>query len=413
MGAKLVVLICGAAVASGTLAACGDVSTGATTVQVRRVSNASAVYQWGRVGGAKAILGVGPIRSAPTPVRGIGGTVTEVATSNSTGYALTAAGAVYAWGTGSQGELGNGSTTTLATRAVRVHFPAGVRIVSLANPMPYDGAIAIDANGNAWGWGNDKARNFCLPVGGEIDTPVKLPLSDLTLAAGAWRHSIYDAGGRVVSCGLSDHGQLGNGTIGPGVDTATPVAVKGLPPGRVVALTSAFGNAGALMADGAYYDWGINDAGQVGDGTTTDRTTAVRVELPAPVRSVFEGGSFPNNGQTIAILQDGQVWVWGANGSGQLGGGTTASATRPIRLVTANPGRFVAVSSGGATDYAIGRAGDLWAWGQGAEGEIGDGRLRRSSATPVATGVDVAQVSATARNAAALASVGRQSGMPQ
>ena len=420
----------GVVAATVGLTGCGSSTASPRIALSREVARAgSVVYQWGRVGGAlehtgsgrfgirrsldlfgrrihrnlSGILGVGPIRFEPTPVRGIHGTVTQVATSNSTGYALTTTGAVYAWGTGSEGELGNGSTTKLSAAAVRVDFPAGVKIAKLANPMPYDGAMAIDTHGIAWAWGNDVAREFCQPVGAYIDTPVKVPLLRVTLAAGAWRHAIYDAGGKVVSCGGSDHGQLGNGTIGFGSDTGKPVAVEGLAPGRVVALTSAFGNAGALMANGAYYDWGINSSGQVGDGTTTERTTAVRVKLPARVTQVFEGGSFPVNGQTMAILANGQLWVWGANRSGQLGDGTTTSSTRPIRFKEPTHARFVAVSSGGATDYAIGRSGDLWAWGQNSEGQLGDGSSDAKSRTPINGPVRVTQVSATARNVAAIA----------
>ncbi|HEX5194824.1 MAG TPA: hypothetical protein VFW09_18670 [Solirubrobacteraceae bacterium] len=426
MRARSICVAGGVVAAAVALAACGSSEgPGAATAAPTR---ANVVYQWGRVGGGligpghsfgrvgprtwhaaghrrharngKLILGIGPTRLAPTPVHGIRGTVVQVATSNSTGYALTTAGAVYAWGTGSQGELGNGTTTRLSRRAVRVHFPAGVRIAKLANPEPYNGAMAIDTTGHAWAWGNDEARDFCQPVGALVDTPVRVPLSHVTLAAGAWRHAIYDARGTVVSCGLSDHGQLGDGTTGPGADTGTPVAVQGLPAGRVVALTSAFGNAGALMADGAYYNWGINSSGQLGDGNRFERTTAVRVRLPGHVRQVFEGGSFPSNGQTMALLSDGQLWVWGANASGQLGDGTVASSAVPRRI--ARPGRFVAVSSGGATDYAIGPDGELWAWGQNTEGELGSGSATPMATTPVSDGIHVTQVSATARNAAAL-----------
>ena len=433
MPARSICVAGGAVVTAVALAACGSSSTSPRAVTAApRTPNRTVVYQWGRVGGGligpgrsfgrparrgharqavdharrahngRLVLGIGPARVAPTPVRGIRGTVTQVATSNSTGYALTAAGAVYAWGTGSQGELGNGTRTRLSERAVRVHFPAGVRIAKLPNPMPYDAGMAIDTSGHVWGWGNDESRELCRPVGSLLVTPVRVPLSQVTLAAGAWRHAIYDAGGRVLSCGLSDHGQLGDGTSGRGVDTGTPVAVRGLPAGPVVALTSAFGNAGALMADGAYYDWGIDSSGQLGDGRRIERSTAVRVRLPGPVTHVFEGGSFPDNGQTMALLADGRLWEWGANASGQLGDGTTAGSARPRPL--AGAGRFVAVSSGGATDYAIGPAGDLWAWGQDSEGEVGDGSATpMSTTTPFNDRIDVTQVSATARNVAAIA----------
>jgi alpha-tubulin suppressor-like RCC1 family protein len=445
MSAKSVLTVCGVAAVSFVLVGCGASGAASRTTTTRGVSaitrtgarrrRGSVVYQWGRAGGGLinpgrpfgwggpphahfvavghdrhvfgshpgSVLGVGPTRVVPTVVGGIPGAVVQVATSNSTGYALTASGDVYAWGTGSQGELGNGTYARMATTAVRVHFPAAVRIARLPDPMPYNGGMAIDRSGNAWAWGNDEGREFCQPRGGDVDTPIRIPLSHVTLAAGAWRHAIYDAGGRVVSCGLSDHGQLGDGTSGPRADTGTPVAVQGLPTGRVRALTSAFGNAGALMADGAYYDWGINSSGQVGDGTTVGRATAVRVALPGPVRSVFGGGSFADNGQTMALLRDGQVWVWGANASGQLGDGTTRDSARPIRLRQPVDRHIVAVGSGGASDYAIGRSGALWAWGQNAQGELGDGFSGAMATRPVGDSVRIRQVSATARNVAALA----------
>ena len=74
------------------------------------------------------------------------GEVGQIATSNSDGYALTSSGSVWAWGVSSYGELGDGTTVAYDTRAVKVAFLAGVKIHALANPMPFDGALAIDSS---------------------------------------------------------------------------------------------------------------------------------------------------------------------------------------------------------------------------------------------------------------------------
>jgi alpha-tubulin suppressor-like RCC1 family protein len=160
------------------------------------------------------------------------------------------------------------------------------------------------------------------------------------------------------------------------------------------------------MADGRYYDWGYNRGGQVGDGGRAIAASAVPVALPHPVRQVFEGGSYGDNGQTIALLPTGAAWEWGSGRFGQLGDGTRRGSLWPIRL-QALPGlRLVAVGSGGSTTYVIDRSGGLWAWGNNHVAQVGDGSIARLQLTPVRDPVRVSQVSSTAHNVAALAAAG-------
>ena len=343
------------------------------------------------------------VHDAPTPIGGIVGKVVQVSSSNSDGYALTSTGAVYAWGDGARGELGEGSTPSLSATAVKVHFPAGVRITSLPDPMPFDGAMAIASTGRVWAWGDNGSRQFCLPRPHDILEPVQVPLGGVTLAAGALEHTIYDSDGHILTCGRGPNGQLGNGTSGRGAGSATPVAVRGLPAGRAVAVTASWGDAGVLMASGAYYDWGFNKAGQVGDGTQTLRATAVRVDLPGPVKQVSQGGSGPLNGQTMALLSNGQVWEWGNGSFGQLGNGQTGDATSPIRLIEPAGTQFANVNSGGATNYAIDHTGELWSWGCNSSGQTGDGAFTGIQSRPINDHVSLTQVSSTSSEVAGLA----------
>lgn len=397
------------------VAGCGGARPASGPSLQRAARVAGVVEAWGRFGGGGGRsrlrvmpkgtgigAGVGPVRTRPTIVGGVRGTVRQISTSNSDGYALTRTGAVYAWGAGGQGELGDGATAPVSLNAVRVRFPSGVRIASLPDPMPFDAGMAIDTRGRVWAWGNDMNNEFCLPRPALLDTPVKVPLSHVTLAVGAARHATYDAGGRIVSCGLGEFGQLGNGTTGMSSQTARPVAVRGLPAGGVVALTAAYGDTGALMAGGAYYDWGLNGDGQLGDGTRTERDTPVRVALPGPVRSVSMGGSLANNGQTMVLLAGGALWEWGAGAVGQLGDGARANRLRPFRLREPPGVRFVQVSSGGQTDYAIDQHGRLWSWGGDTEGDVGRGAVGGPVTRPVMHVVRVSQVSATAHDVAIL-----------
>ncbi len=285
------------------------------------------VYRFGVVGNRGALTQLQLNR--PTPILGIKGRVVQVATSNSDGYALTSSGAVWAWGVANYGELGNGSDPAYSTRGVAVEFPTGVRIVALANPMPFDGALAIDSHGHVWGWGLNALGDLCLSGLTELK-PLELPLSNVTLATGARTHSLFATGGSVSACGSAQYGALGTGST---TSSATPVPVVGLPTSvRVMALTSSWEGSGALFSNGAYYDWGYNADGQLGNGSTADSAVPIRVPLPGAVRQAFQGGSGPANGQTVAILANGSVWAWGDNDRGQLGDGTRVSSDVPSRV---------------------------------------------------------------------------------
>jgi alpha-tubulin suppressor-like RCC1 family protein len=379
------------------LAACsGGASSAGAPAAIR--ASATGVYRFGVVGsrGKLAQLEL----DQPTPVAGIKGTVVQIATSNSDGYALTSDGSVWAWGVASFGELGDGALSPYSTRAVRVDFPPGTRIVSLPNPMPFDGAMAIDSRGDAWGWGLNADADLCLP--GLLNLrPARIPLTDVTLATGARAHALFYSRGRVYACGSGEDGVLGDGST---ASSATPVPVRGLPAGvGVAALTSSWNGSGALLRNGAYYDWGYNAAGQLGDGKTANADLPVRVALPGPARQVSQGGSLASNGQTVALLADGSVWAWGDDQRGQLGRGSTASSDVPVRVRVPPGVAFVTVDSGGSSCYAIDSSGRLWAWGGNRNGQLGTANGALVRTRPVDVGIHLSQISSTASNVAGLA----------
>ncbi len=376
-------------VAAVVLAACGGGASGGGSATTTTVS------RWGVVGNAGAIRQLELDR--PTAIADIRGRVVQIATSNSDGYALSSTGAVYAWGVNSDGELGDGALTPYETKAVEVDFPAGVKITSLPNPMPFDAGLAIDSSGHAWGWGLNGADDLCL-TGLIHSRPQQLSLSDVTLATGARTHALFDSNGTVYACGSGDAGELGTGST---TSTSIPTPVVGLPSGvKVTALTSSWEGSGAQLENGDYYNWGYNAAGQLGNGSTLNSAVPVKVGLPGSVRQVFQGGSGPKNGQTIAILQDGAVWTWGDNDRGQLGIGTQIDSDVPVRLHVPKNVTFVKVNSGGFASYAIDSTGRLWAWGDNASGQLGTGSDPQRATLPVDVGIHLTQVSSTAQNVA-------------
>lgn len=352
------------------------------------------VEHWGSLSG-----GVIPIRAvntilSPAPVR-LPGPVTEVATSNSTEYALLADGRVYAWGLGSHGQLGDGATSNSFTTPVRVRFPAGVKIASLPiNVMPYDTALAVDTTGHAWGWGINGGGELCLGNRHQHLVPVELPFRHVTTVAGAFSHAVYDAAGQVWACGLGKLGVLGNGTTD---SSFVPVKVRGLgPAAHVVALVAAFANAGALLADGRYLDWGTNGLGQLGTGSAAKLSDVpVTVRLPAKVTQAAQGGSAPGNGQTLVLLANGALYAWGADGQGQLGDGKTTPQFAPELITPPSGVTYRLLASSGATSYGVTPAGDVYAWGAGRVGQIGNGTTTGSPA-PVKVASHATGISGTA-----------------
>jgi alpha-tubulin suppressor-like RCC1 family protein len=349
------------------------------------------VYTWGAVSKD----------DSPTAVGGIPGTIKQLVTTNSDTYALTSSGQVYAFGSDRSGELGDGTTQSgWQESPVRVRFPAGVEIARLASVGPEGTEMAIDTTGHVWGWGKDSYGQLCLGAAKEERSPVELPLSNVSLATGAGDHAAYDSAGVLEECGQNHFGDLGDGALTP---SFVPTKVTGLPAGAIVSLTAAWSNVGAVMADGSYYDWGYNAAGQLGDGSTTSSDVPVKVPFYAPVAIAAEGGGAANDGQSVVILRNGTIWGWGDDHYGQLCTGTTSDQReQPLQISPPSKVKFVNVATGGATDYFLDSSGNVWSCGDNANGQLGRGTKRGDSATPrkVLAGAD--HISSTNFNVAAL-----------
>jgi len=334
----------------------------------------------------------------PTPIS-LPGQVAEAGTSNSTQYALLTNGSLYAWGEGTDGQLGNGTTTNSFKTAVPVQFPPGVRIAWIpTDTMPFDSALAVDTHGNAWGWGYNDSGELCMGNNHAHTTPVELPFSNVTAMAGGGSHAIYDANGTLYSCGSGQAGELGDGNTR---NSNVPARVRGLNGHSVTTLVAAYANGGALLSNGQYYDWGNDSKGQLGIGTLRQNSAVpVRVPLPASVTQVAQGGSLSGNGQTLVMLSDGSMRAWGDNQYHQLGNGSTGVASSPVRFSAPAGVTYRMLATAANTSYAVSSTGRVYAWGQNNEGQIGDGS-GLTAIHPVVVDSGATSISATANDVAA------------
>jgi alpha-tubulin suppressor-like RCC1 family protein len=353
----------------------------------------SVVEHWGVFFG-----GGGPfydLQKTPVTVT-LPGKVVQIGTANSDDYALMSDGSVYAWGMGTQGELGDGEVVNSFETPVRVDFPNGVKIAFLAtDAMPYDSALAVDTRGHAWAWGVNTGGEFCTGNDKEYLTPVELPFSDVTMLAGADAHALYVSHGSVWTCGDNMEGDLGNGRTKA---SATPVRPIGLGGAPVRAVVASFDNSGVLLANGDYYDWGYNADGQLGDdqaGGWSD--VPVRALVPGPVRQVALGGSIWQNGQTLALLKGGALYAWGSDWSFQLAQGRRSVQPDPVQVLLPAGVSFTSLATGSSTCYGLTSSGKVYAWGASYAGQMGNGTLNQSR-EPEEVAVGATQISSTANN---------------
>jgi hypothetical protein len=202
------------------------------------------------------------------------------------------------------------------------------------------------------------------------------PLATAVSAGGAPHRGVLAEGhtcalttGGVKCWGRNAEGQLGDGTT---TQRLAPVDVSGLPSG-VVAISAGGDHTCALTTGGAMKCWGLNDYGQLGDGTTAWRNTPVDVSgLSSGVVSISAGAY-----HTCALTNVGAVKCWGMNDYGQLGDGTTTQRSTPVSVAGLSSG-MAAVSAGAYHTCAVTNVGAVKCWGENSEGALGDGtRTRR------------------------------------
>ena len=153
--------------------------------------------------------------------------------------------------------------------------------------------------------------------------------------------------------------------------TPAPTLVQPTPAATAVAVSAGSSHTCAVTAAGGLKCWGKNEFGQLGDGTTTDRTTPVDVVgLTSDVAAVSAQGGWSD--QTCALTTAGGLKCWGNNESGQLGDGTTTNRTTPVDVVGLTSG-VAAVSGGTLHTCAVTTAGGLKCWGDNFFGQLGDG----------------------------------------
>lgn len=333
----------------------------------------------------------------------IGETVARESAGHYHSAVLTSEGRLFLWGRNSYGQLGDGTsvqknTPTEITDRFGLHPGERIVEVSLGNFH----SSALTSEGRLFLWG----RNDCGQLGNGTMTDLKVPteiteyfelspgevLSGVTL--GLDHSSACTSEGRFFTWGHNYSGQLGDGTTD---DKTLPTEITdsfGLHENETIDQVSLGDyHSSVLTSEGRFFIWGRNASGQLGDGTLSDQTSPMEMTARLGLHddeTVLEMSLGDHH--TSVLTSEGRLLVWGRNNHGQIGNGTAIDQTVPTDITGAfglDSGETVLhVFLGSMFSCALTSEGCLFTWGQNSHGRLGDGTTEdRSIPTEITDGL--------------------------
>eukprot|EP00873_Tetraselmis_striata_P043054 jgi/Tetstr1/463318/TSEL_008242.t1 len=369
-----------------------------------------------------------------------GGTATAISAGGEHTLALDAAGRLVSWGAcglgyvaGSEGGSSAALTRMFGPKLVR--FPGGRTFEAVCAGSYHNLALTCDGRLFSWGCGvfNTGCRDGCIPALGH-PTPYETTMPRLikgisehvrAIAAGGYHSVALTEGGRVLTWGAGQLGQLGRSAGNGGLTDSAGLPVEeaasevsGLPAGPVAAVGAAFYNTYALCAGGSLWCGGENqnrqcgagpnnlmemrrvaeaaslevaqvtggychtllrdthgrlfslgcgDDGQRGNANWAD-TVLTEVPLPEGQRAAQLAAGLNHS---LCMMESGDVYAWGSNEYGQLGMEGDEAVSQPQQVPL--PGKAAAVSAGSTHSAVLLRDGSLYTMGNGSNGQLGNG----------------------------------------
>lgn len=303
----------------------------------------NTLWTWSVSTASSWMLGQGTVAaiSAPNSTIGAGTNWATVSVGATNMLAIKTDGSLWSWGSNQYGQLGTLSATNVSRSSPNTANVAQTWLQISANGSNQLAAIKTD--GTLWVWG----RNA-------------------------------DTGGS---------GTLGDGTT---VAKSSPQTIAGAGTNwKQVSITSAGG--AAVKTDGTLWTWGSNSGGRLGDASFTVGGVTYR-SSPSTVsgagttwKFVACSGGVASTSNTYAVKTDGTLWAWGANGVGQLGDGTTTGRSSPVSVVSGGTSWKTVAANSSNTVAALKTDGTLWTWGSGSSGFLGHGSTNISRSSPGTT----------------------------
>jgi len=320
---------------------------------------------------------------------------------------FTLAGNAWCWGNNSDGRLGDGSVATQSETPVQVLTSVdtlilGDSIVVIPGPQLTTQVLqagrshtcGIDLSQHPWCWGDNEEGALGIGELGPSNfrsnaVPVLTTEAYKAIAVGGLHTCGVTVDGDARCWGYNVAGQVGDGTT---ASKTVPTAVTigkvrtdplvifhspdpdfPLPSGPFIA--AGYDHSCAITAAGPTLCWGLNEYGQLGDGTTANRSIPTTVAGGHAFAAVTAGLR-----HTCALDTTGAAWCWGDNTYGELGDRTHTTSSAPVAV--AGGLQFAYVKAGELSTCGVTSVGVAYCWGDNEYGQLGDGTAT-SSAVPV------------------------------
>jgi alpha-tubulin suppressor-like RCC1 family protein len=368
-------------------------------------SNMPSLWTWGlNSGGSFGDNTTATSRSSPGTTANGASNWKTVACATSTGdifAGIRQDGTLWTWGWSTTGALGANATVSRSSPATT----AGTNLTTWVRVSASAAAVAaIQNNGSLWTWGRGAYGRLGSNATANRSSPLTTAGAPAAGASDTWLH--VSVGGNMMcgiktdgvlySWGRNDVGQLGNGTTTNRSSPASAVASTVINNWNSIAC--GYAHSAGITSDGRLWTWGWGDSGALGSGSTTNRSSPQTTTLAGTDwKLVACGDRF-----TAAIKSNGSLWTWGSNVLGQLGDGTTTNRSSP-QTVAGGGLNWVRITAsadfGGSNAGGIKSDGSLWTWGSNLWGQLGDGTTTdRSSPVTVVGGYNSWKVLAITGN---------------
>jgi alpha-tubulin suppressor-like RCC1 family protein len=359
------------------------------------VNNAGGVLCWGHNELGQLGNGTFTDSSTPVPVKGLSsGVISIAAGGHGANCALTHNGAVWCWGNGMIGQLGNNAKN---------NSNVPVQLLNTAGNAPLGGVVgiaggqdhmcALTSSGAVLCWGDNTNGKLGDPqvTGAYSLTPVQV----VGLTSGA--ASVSPGSGYTCAVTTAGGAECWGGIPGENGNSSTPMAILNTtgsaPLSGVAAIASGYNHACALTTDGTELCFGGNSAGQIGNGTEGNLFTlpiqVLNSSASAPLRGIVQITAGEQD--SCALTGGGGILCWGYNPQGEVGEDTKPHYDSPVPVTNLTSG-VIEIAAGYRHNCAITSTGGVMCWGFNEYGQLGDDKLTNTSVPTAVVGVGGAGV---------------------